>query len=188
MNIADQIDAESNLGDHGAAIGPSRAEQRRVRRFSDWTVQHEHPRQPAEIRRQQHEGESDQVKRDQLQADVVGHVQDEHLNHVGQRDRRAEHRRLREDQQDSGDDLRPSGEHLIADRRPDGGPLQVGSRKVADRFHQRDERRGGKLCRNDLGHSEIEHLSGQRETHEQTAPFRKRGVAGSMAVDERPDA
>ncbi len=87
----------------------------------------------------------------------------------------------------SGYDLRPSGEHLIADRRADSGPEHVGSREIADRFHQRDQRRSGKLCRNDLGHSVIEHLSGEREPHEQANPFLEGGVVRSPTVDDRPD-
>ena len=46
---------------------------------------------------------------------------------------------------------------------------------------------GGKLRRNDFGHSEIEHLSGKGEAHEQTNPFLEVSVARSPIVDNRPD-
>jgi hypothetical protein len=75
-----------------------------------------------DVGREQKQRQGDQVQRNQLQADVIGHVQREDLNQCSQADHRAERRGARRQQQHAGEHLYASREDLVWLGGPDRGP------------------------------------------------------------------
>ena len=69
--------------------------------------------QTREVRRQQEHAHQEEMKRDLLEAEVVRHVEHEHLDHVGQADHRAKHRGAGDEQQQAAHQLCEPGEDLV---------------------------------------------------------------------------
>ena len=123
------------------------------------------------------------MERYRLEAEVIAHVQREHLNHVHQREEGTQKRGARDHEKDGGHDLGDTAEELVEGRGTHEHPEERRERHRADRLHQRRERRRHELNRDDLRHPVIEHLRGQRESNEEKEPLVKGDVLDASSVD-----
>ena len=127
------------------------------------------------------------MKRQQLHRYVIGHVEHEDFNHVGQAQQRTEHCSPGKDQKNAAEEFGAPGENLVRRRSPDRRPQNAHRREIAITLEQAREIRKRHLQGNKLIHAVGHHLARKAEADEQPEPLVKSGVVGAFAVECRPD-
>ena len=162
-------------------IRRGRAAERRHRRHIGRSIEEEHVEQPFCVWRKEEERHQQQVKREQLHRNVVGHVERENLAHARHREQGAEQGSLRNEQQDARRHFQRAGEDLVRSRCADRRPQHAHWRKLPVRLEQPRQRGKRHLQRNQLRHAVAEHRRTEREAQEEPEPL-VRGVV----VDRTP--
>ena len=184
----EQIEAGQHLQPGGDAAARRARDARdaldeqRARRLAPEEEVH----QPRHVGGHQHRGHQNQVEGELLEAEVVGHVQHQHLQHVEDAQPGAQHRGAGHDEQQAGCHLRDARQHLVGRGGADERPQQIRERQAAHRLHQRHERRRLELRRDHLRHPVIEHLRRQHEAEREPEPGVERGLVHPGPVRCRP--
>ena len=178
---------EESLHDERDAIGASGAEERSLPRGFGGAIEEEEVGEAAEFRREEEQREQDEVQGEQLDRDVVGHVEEEDVGHVGEGDEGAEGHGAGDEEEKAAEQFDAAGGDFVGMGGADGGPEHAHGREVAEGFQESKE--GGKrhLERNGFVKAVDEHLAGEREAEKEPEPFVQVTVACPAAIEDGPE-
>ncbi len=116
-----------------------------MRRGADGTVREKETRDPWKLGHEQDQRHQDQVEREELHRNVIGHVEHENFGRICQANQSPESRGAGKEQQDSTQHLGGTDEHFISRGGAHRGPEDAHRREVAERLHQLGQERKGHL-------------------------------------------
>src|ERR1700728_4754672 len=126
------------------------------------------------------------MEREEFDRDIVGHVEEKNVAHVGGGDECAEGGGGGNEEKKPADDFKAAGGDLVGLRCADRGPEDAHGRHVAERLDESEEARECHLQRDGFGEAIGEHFTGEGHSEGEEAPFVQATVAYSAAIEDGP--
>lgn len=127
------------------------------------------------------------MEREEFDRDIVGHVEEEDVAHVGEGDEGAKGSGAGNEEEEAAEDFEAADGDFVGLRCANRGPQDAHGRHIAERLDEGEEAREGHLQRDGFGETIGEHLAGEGDAEEEEEPFVQGTVAYSAAIKDRPD-